>query len=329
MTEITLKKLLTSKMFALTALLVLLTIVVNIGSNGAFFTVINIRIILDSMIITGLLTIGSAMLLVGGALDLSLGAVGTMAGIMFAFLVRDFSLSWPLALMGALIASAAFGALNAVLVNFVRFPAFIATLATMSIAEAAGMMITQGRQVQVADEFMRTVASSRVFNNVVPITVIILAVAFVTYGIILAKTRFGRQVYLSGSNPHATRLVGISPTKVSFVLFINGAALAAIAGIMRAARVGSATTIGITDHQFSGMIAAILGGVSFGGGSGGMLGAFMGLLIFSAFANGMFLLRISSFWNQVLFGMLLLISLSFDYIRSKRASKRKKAVIDA
>jgi len=328
-----LKKIVGTKMFALVVLLALLATIVQIGSNGIFLHPINIRTILDMMIITGMLTIGSAMLLIGGWLDLSMGTVGTMCGMMFAVLLRDLSMHWLPAFLLCLAAAAVIGIINAVLVNYVRFPAFIATLGMASIAEGIAFLFSRGGNVAITDPFMRSFATGRFLNNTVPYSIIILLVFFLVYGLILAKTKFGRQIYLVGGNPQATRLVGISPRKVSFILFINSSVLGAFAGIMFNSRVAAATTLGITDRQFFGLIAAILGGVSFGGGTGGLGGAFMGLLIFSAFANGMFLLGVDSFWNQAIFGMLLLISLAFDYIRgrkmfkvkSKREPKPKKA----
>jgi len=327
MTDITtvLKKIVKTKMFALIILLALLTTIVQIGTNGIFLHPINIRIILDMMIVTGMLTIGSAMLLIGGWLDLSMGTVGTMCGMMFAFLLRDLSFHWLAAILVCLVAAALIGCVNAVLVNIVKFPAFIATLAMASIAEGLAFIFSQGANITLSDPFMRRLATGRILNNQLPFSVIIIVVLFLIYGLILSKTKFGRKMFLVGGNPQATRLVGINSKKVSFILFINSSIMGALAGIMYTSRVGTSDTLGITDRQFFGLIAAVLGGVSFGGGSGGMGEAFVGLLIFSAFANGMFLLGVDSFLNQTIFGLLLLLSLAFDYIRVRTTIKVKRA----
>ena len=328
-----LKKVVKSKMFALIVLLAILTTIVQIGSGGIFLHPINIRTILDMMIITGMLTIAATLLLIAGALDLSVGTVGTMAGMLFAVLLRYHDFHWAAAFILCLVLAALFGVINAVLVNFAKFPAFIATLGIASVAEGVSFLFGGGANVSLSDPFMRNLATGRFMNNTIPFSIIILLVFFLVYGVILSKTKFGRQIYLVGGNPTASRLVGINSRRISFILFINSSVLGAFAGIMFNSRVAASTTLGITDRQFFGLIAAILGGVSFGGGTGGLGGAFMGLLIFSAFANGMFLLRVDSFWNQAIFGMLLLVSLAFDYIRSKGAhksprtkGKRKKAV---
>lgn len=320
-----LKTIVKAKMFALVVLLAILTTVVQIGSGGIFLNPINIRTILDMMIITGMLTIAATLLLISGALDLSVGVVGTMSGMLFAVLLREYSVHWAPAFIICILLAAAFGLINATLVNFAKFPAFIATLAMAFVAEGISFLFSGGANVSLSDPFMRALATGRFLNNTVPFSIIILLVFFLVYGIILAKTKFGRQIYLVGGNPQATRLVGINPRKISFILFVNSSVLGAFAGIMFNSRVAAATTLGITDRQFFGLIAAILGGVSFGGGTGGLGGAFMGLLIFSAFANGMFLLRVDSFWNQAIFGMLLLISLAFDYLRTRGANKKSNS----
>ncbi|MCL2366429.1 MAG: ABC transporter permease [Oscillospiraceae bacterium] len=318
-------KIVKSKMFALIVLLAILSTIVQIGSNGIFLHPINIRTILDMMIITGMMTIGATLLLIAGALDLSVGTVGTMAGMMFAVLLRYHHFHWAVALILCLALAAVFGLINATLVNFAKFPAFIATLGMASVAEGVSFLFSGGANVSLSDPFMRNLATGRFMNNTIPFSIIILLVFFIVYGIILSKTKFGRQIYLVGSNPTASRLVGINSRRISYILFINSSVLGAFAGIMFNSRVAAATTLGITDRQFFGLIAAILGGVSFGGGTGGLGGAFVGLLIFSAFANGMFLLRVDSFWNQAIFGMLLLVSLAFDYMRSRATYRSPRA----
>ena len=319
-----LAKFVKSKMFVLLVILAILATVVAILSEGRFLAVSNIRSILDSMVITSMLAIGAAMLLISGYLDLSMGTVGTAAAVMFAYLMYVQSWQWGSALLLTLVAAAVIGIINATLVTIVRFPAFIATLGMASVAEGLSYIFSSGAQIPVNDPFIRWVGSGRI-GDVFPVSIILLIVAFIVYAVILNKTKFGRQMYLTGGNPHATRLSGINPKKVSFILFINSALLSALAGLLLCSRVASATTTGIKDRQFFGLTAAILGGISFGGGTGGMTGAFVGLLIFSAFANGMVLLRVDSFWTQVIYGLLLLVALTFDYVSKRRSMKLKTA----
>ncbi|MDR0490627.1 MAG: ABC transporter permease, partial [Oscillospiraceae bacterium] len=230
---------------------------------------------------------------------------------------------WIPALVATLIAAAVVGAINATLVNVVRFPAFIATLAMASVAEGLSFLFTQGTTIPLWDPTVRFIGQGKI-GNVLPFSVVLLVVAFVVYGIILSKTKFGRHMYLTGGNPQATRLSGINPKKVSYILFMNSSVLAAVAGVLLPARVASINANGIKSYQFTGLIAAILGGISFGGGTGGMSGAFVGLLIFTAFSNGMVVLSIDAYYNQVIYGLLLLLALTFDYISVRRSLKIEK-----
>ena len=309
-----------TKMFALLLLLAILTTTIAILSEGRFIEISNIRSILDSMAIISFLTVGAAMLLISGNLDLSMGTVGTAAAMMFAYCMRDLAWHWAPALIITMAAAAVIGAINAILVNYARFPAFIATLGMASVAEGLSYTFSNGAQIPVRDPFISWIGTGRI-GDVFPIAIVLMLLAFVVSGVILKKTKFGRHMYLVGGNPHATRLSGINPKKVSFILFINSSLMGAIAGILLSARISVATSTGIKERQFFGLTAAILGGIAFGGGTGGMSGAFVGVLLFSAFSNGMVQLRIESFWNQVIYGLLLLVALMFDYVSNRKSMR--------
>jgi ribose/xylose/arabinose/galactoside ABC-type transport system permease subunit len=310
-------------MFTLLILLILLTVIISIASGGYFISISNIQKILDSMVISAMLTIGAGMLLISGQLDLSMGTVGTAAAIMFAYLLEYSKMHWIPALIFTLVTAAAVGAINATLVNVVKFPAFIATLAMASVAEGLSFLFTQGATIPLWNPTIMFIGQGKI-GNVLPFSVVLLIFAFVIYGIILSKSKFGRHMYLTGGNPQATLLSGINPKKVSYILFMNSSVLAAVAGILLSARVSSINVNGIKAYQFTGLIAAILGGISFGGGTGGMGGAFVGLLIFTAFSNGMVVVGIDTYYSQIIYGLLLLLALTFDYISNKRSLKIEK-----
>ena len=311
-----LKRFFKTKMFTLLIILGLLVLCISVASGGFFIRPSNIQRILDSMFITSMLTIGAAFLLISGHVDLSVGSVGTGAGLMLGFLLRNLSFSWLPALALVLLMAAAFGALNATLVNIFRFPAFIATLAVASVAEGLSYTFSGGAFIPVTDVFIRFIGAGRI-GGAVPVSIVVVLAMFISYGLILSKTKFGRQAYLVGGNPQASFLSGINPKKISYALFVNSAVLAALAGVLLAARTTQASSIGIKGQQFTGLTAAILGGVAFGGGTGGMGGAFVGLLILTAFANGMVVLHFDSYWSQVINGAMLLLALTLDYVRKR------------
>jgi len=235
-----------------------------------------------------------------------------------AHCITTYGLPWWVAVIAALAVGLLAGAINATLITKLKFQPFIATLAVQSIAEGLAMVACKGTAVNVDNEVLNWIGTFKFANKIIPVAVIIALLVMLIYGIILAKTKFGRMIYLCGGNREAARLVGINPHKICYVLFMNMGALAALSGCMLAARVSSATVTGTNANQFSGVTAAILGGISFGGGSGGMVGAFLGLLLLNCFNNGMTLIGMDPYWQIVASGALLLIALIIDYYSSRK-----------
>ena len=288
---------------------------------GVFFSLNNLRNILSSMVIVALLTIGAGCLIISGSIDLSAGYVGTFCGILIAHLYTNVGMPWLLALLFSILGGCAFGLLNAFLVNELKIQAFIATLATGYIAEGLAYSISPSGTISLSSRFLNWLGSGRI-GAFMPVAIILALVLFFVYGIMLSKTKFGRSVYMVGGNPVASKLAGLNPKKVSYILFVNCAALSALAGILLTSRLGSSTVHGIKQSNFAGVTAAILGGISFNGGSGGMGGAFLGLLIINSFNNGMTVMKVTSYYQNIASGMLLLFALFLDYVASK--SLRKK-----
>ncbi|MDR1589243.1 MAG: ABC transporter permease [Oscillospiraceae bacterium] len=283
----------------------------------------NMKNIVDSMTVVSFLTIGAGCLMISGYIDLSVGAVGTLCGILMAKLLV-LGVWWPIACLLTIAAGAICGIISAILVNELRFQAFIATMAMASITQGFMYIISSGQAVIINDAAVGKIGSGVIFGYL-PVTLVLAVAAFIIYGVLMSGTKFGRDVYLVGGNPEAARLAGIYPKKISYILFFNSGALGGLAGMLFAARVKSATVTGIINSQFSGMTAAILGGVSFGGGAGGLGGAFVGLLILNAFNNGMMILGISPYWQTFASGIILIAALMLDYARASRRARSKLA----
>jgi len=275
------------------------------------------------MAVVAFLTIGAGLLLVSGYLDLSTGAIGTMSGILMAIMLRE-GFWWLAAIVVALIAAGIIGFINALLISRFRLQAFITTLAVSSIISGSGFIITQARSVSIKDPVISYIGTQMI-GGFLPVSVLLALLAFIIYGVILAKTNFGMKIYLVGGNPQAAQLAGLNPRRMLFILFINNAMLGGVSGMLFAARmkIGTTGVTGITTNQFAGLTAAILGGISFGGGEGGLLGAFVGLLIINSFNNGMSVIGMNSNWQPVASGILLLVALTFDYFLQRRRMRRK------
>lgn len=318
MTKKKLNQITGSKLFTLSLLLVIIVVVLEITTKGMLLQLRNIRSILQSITVVSFLTIGAGMLLISGNTDLSLGGVGTLGPMVLAFMLTT-GCPWYLSVLLALIASALCGLCNAFMVNRLNFPTFIATLAMASISKGVAYTISKGKNIDITDPVLTFIGTERLAKYI-PYSIFIAVIALIVYGVILKRTKFGRSVYLIGGNPEASRLSGLRPTVISYILFINASCLACISGILMSARIKTATCNGLSGQQFTGITAAILGGISFGGGTGGMAGALVGILILNVFENGMQLLAIPTYWQTVASGLLLLAALIYDKLAAKRSS---------
>ncbi|MDR1299396.1 MAG: ABC transporter permease [Oscillospiraceae bacterium] len=318
------RKLLRSKTSSLVILLLLIIAFFWIFSrNHSYLKLNNIRNILNSMVIYTLLAVGGGLLIIFGEIDLSPGYIGTAAGAMMAALLSEGGAPWFAVLICCLLFGAAFGAINAALVNELGFQSFIATLATGSfIAAGLAYIMVDGETIEIKDSVIVWIGTGKI-GDVLPVTIIISLTAILIYGTVLAKTKFGRSVYLCGENRVAAHLAGLSPKKLSYILFANSGMLGALAGVLYDARLRAGNLTGTNHYAFPSITAAILGGVALGGGTGNMFGCFLGLLIVSSFNNGLSVMGVSPYWQSVASGLLLLAALVLDYITSRERRPQK------
>lgn len=324
-----LKKFLKSKMLSLLIILLILVVIFTVWSaiiGKRFLNTDTLLSIIDMLVVTSFLAIGSGALLLTGNIDLSTTAIGATGGLFLVVSMKTWLLPWPVALILTLAVCAAFGVINAVLVNEFNFQPFIATMATSSVFKGFQMFISWDHATQAAQNFSYSspftdfLGTYQVFGAI-PITVVLMIIAFLFYGILLSKTKFGDTVYLVGGNPNAARLSGLNPKKISYILFANSAAMSGLAGVVLMARTGQANQLALSNNMFTGLVAAMLGGISFYGGNGGMGGVFVGLLILNTFNKGMAIVNFDAYWSSVLTGVVLVIALSLDFTKTKKLHK--------
>lgn len=303
----------------------IVTIVVFTIFNKHYFSMTNLINILVAASLMGLVAIGETYLVIGGLVDLSAGSVAAFAGVMIAVLL-SIGMNAILAIIAVLGAGVVIGLVNAAAVNKLKLEPFIATLATMSIVRGFAYIICNGRPVFIKDEFVLTIGKYRVFG-LIPIPVILLIAMFIIFGIILAKTRFGRSIYVLGGNKYAARLAGLHPQKIVNVLFVINAVLASLGGIILASRMNSGQPSASAGLEFDAITAAVLGGTAFSGGVGSIFGSVLGVLILQGFNTGLIMLNVPVFWQFVARGLLLFVALAFDYLR--KVSREKEMLADS
>ena len=275
--------------------------------------------IFNAMPLSAFLTTGIALLMISDRLDLSTGANATLCSIMVAYLLREGA---PLiiAILAALVTGVLIGFINAALVNELKVAPFIGTLATSSIATGMVYFIANKNTIDVINPVMRAYGKNMILQYI-PITALFAFGFMIIAGIILHNTRFGRKIYLVGGNPQASMLSGINPKRMSYILFMICGLFAGFAGVTFAARQQSANMLGMTAARFQGITAAVLGGIAFGGGTGGMAGAFVGLLVLNLFSNGMTVMSVHPSVQNIASGLLLIFALTLDFLQKKQAEK--------
>lgn len=305
-------------MFAIMGVFLLFT-----SLNPNYFTTTNVINILVASSLVGLVAIGHTYLIIAGQNDLSPGSLTALSGVLAALFV---SIGVPLVVsfMLTICVCIVVGIFNAFLVNKIRIDAFIATLVTQSIVRGFAYIVCDGKPVAISNATFIEIGKMRILN--LPITVWITIIAFIVFGFILAKTKFGRSVYAIGGNRDAARLAGLNPEKITLISFILMGILCGIGGITFAARMHSGQPSSGINLEFDAITAVILGGVSFTGGVGTMLGTALGVFLIQSFNTGLTMVNVPSFWQYVARGGLLLFALTLDFLRKKN---REKKLIEA
>ena len=309
------------KLILIGAIIVVFALFTSLNKN--FLSVTNLVNILVAASLVGLVAIGHTYLIIAGQNDLSPGSLVAFSGVLAALLV-----SWGINLFIAMIitiaAAALVGVLNAWMVNKIKLEAFIATLVTQSVIRGFAYILCGGKPVSISNSTFISIGKLRFAG--IPFSVWIMIIAFIIFGFILAKTRFGRSIYAIGGNRDAARLAGLNPPKIITISFVMMGVMCGLGGIVFASRMNSGQPSANVNLEFDAITAVILGGVSFTGGVGSMGGTILGVILIQAFNTGLTMVNVPSFWQYVAKGMLLLFALSSDYLRKQ---KRERNLLEA
>ena len=328
------RRLLRSRTTLLLLVLIVFTLVVIVVRSGVldgapfsamltsgFMSRGNLYNIFLNLIIQCIMICGLSCLLIGGNIDLSVAGQATLAALIFAKICSGTSIPWVAALVAALMFGVFCGLINTFLINFLRFPPFIATIGMSSIYSGLSNIWTGSGNVQITRAGFLAVGEMSV--GVFPVLFLFALVLMALYQFILLKTPLGRKVYMVGGNIHAARLSGMNPKRVRMMLLINNSVLASFAGLTWSTRskLASPTAIISAGPDMRVISAAILGGVMFQGGSGDIGGAFVAILLLNVFQNILDVLSVPPYWNVVAQGALLILALILDYFNAERQRK--------
>jgi ribose transport system permease protein len=280
-----------------------------------FLTVSNLLNVLEQTSINAIVAVGMTYVIISGGIDLSVGSVLAVAGIALA-LALEGGLPAPAAIGIALATGTVCGLANGVLITLGRLPPFIATLGMMSVARGAALMLAEGRPISGFSEGFRALATARVV--MVPAPVLLTAVVYLVAHFVLVRTVFGRATYAIGGNEEAARLSGVHVQFHKTAVYGVAGLTSAVAAILLTARLNSAQPTAGTMYELDAIAATVIGGTSLLGGEGTLVGALIGALIMGVLRNGLNLLNVSSFFQQVVIGAVIIGAVLIDMSLKRR-----------
>ena len=298
-------------------LLILLALGLFLANRSEFF--LTQRNLTNIALQTSILTIvafGVAMTMLTGGIDLSVGSVAAFSGAVCAGLLVHHEINVLLAIVAALLVGISIGLVNGLLIVFGKLPPFVATLATMAIARGMTLVYTDGRPITVLDEPFVYLGNGYIGPVPVPVCIMLLLFFFASF--LLTQTKLGRAVYAIGGNAKTAHLAGINVTKGTVFVYGFSAFTASLGGILLTARLWSAQPTTGVGLELEAIAAAVLGGASLFGGVGSILGVIIGVMIIGMLSNGLNLLEISSYYQQVIKGIVFVLAVILDMYAKKR-----------
>jgi ribose/xylose/arabinose/galactoside ABC-type transport system permease subunit len=301
------------------SILLLLGLVLAILSPY-FLKVNNLINVLSMASIPIILAIGQTLVVLTGNIDLSLGAVFSIGGVVPAALMKFLNVPVPIAVLAGVIAGGLMGMANGVLISKVKLPSFIATYGLKVAVTGIAVAILQGYVVYGFPDAFRFLGIDRVLN--IPVPIYVATIVFVLIWFLLRRSTFGRKLYATGANMEAARLSGIKVDWVIIWAFVLAGMLAALAGIIQVSRVNSSHAFLGDTMLLPAIAAVVLGGTSMFGGIGGVFGTVIGALIMSVIDNGLNLVGAPSILQQFIVGVIILLAIVIDQTVRKVTEKQ-------
>lgn len=297
-----------SDRFFILIILLILCVGVSIAAP-AFLSEKNLINILRQISFTAVIAFGSTFVLTGGGIDLSPGSIVSLVSIVSAMCARSGQSALVCLLVGLLL-GALCGGLNGVLISLTGIPPFIVTMGMMSVAAGAALLVSDGRPVSGLSESFIWFGAGKVW--VVPVPVLILLLAALACHVILNRSVFGRHLKAVGSSENAANMCGINVTRVKIVTYAIAGVAAGLAAVMLTARLYSGQPNAGEGMQMDAIAAAVIGGTSLKGGVGTILGTICGSLIIGVINNGMDLLNVNMYWQEIVKGVIIVVAVVID-----------------
>jgi len=285
-----------------------------------FLTSQNFALILQQVMVVGVIAIGQTLIILTAGIDLSCGMIMALGGIVMTKVAADYGLSAPVAIACGIGVTTLFGLINGLLVTKVKLPPFIVTLGTLNIAFAITQLYSNSQTItDIPDGMLWLGNTFRIGDTAIVWGAILMLFLYLVVWIGLRETAPGRHVYAVGNNPEATRLTGIATDKVLLGVYVMAGVFYGIASLLSVARTGAGDPNAGQTENLDAITAVVLGGTSLFGGRGIILGTLVGALIVGVFRNGLTLMGVSSVYQILVTGILVILAVATDQLSRKGA----------
>jgi len=283
-----------------------------------FLTVSNWTIIITQVSINALLAFGVTFVIITGGIDLSLGSIVAVAGVSAAMLAHPDSYPVLVPVFAGLFAGLLIGAFNGFIITKSKIAPFIVTLGTMTIGRGLALILSNGRPVSNLSDSFVFIGSGKIMG--IPVLILILIFMFILCSVILNKTILGRYIYAVGGNEQAARASGINVTQVKMAVYSISGVLAGLAGILLTARITTGQPNAGAGFELDAIAAVVIGGTSTTGGKGSIAGTLVGVLLIGVINNSLDLLNVTSYYQQVVMGIIIIGAVVLDSLNQKSNS---------
>ena len=313
------KSIFSNQLSVVILILIALLIFFSVGTQG-FFSGITFRSILLQTAVVGIITVAQTYVIVTAGIDLSQGAIIGLVTLVTANLMVNAGWAIAPAMILSIVIAVGIGVINGFLVAYLKLPAFIATLGTQYVFKSTALLMTDGRDIYDLPSQISTFGRGSI-GNVFPNLAFIMIIIAIVMHILLRNTSFGRYVYACGSNVTAAEFSGVKTKKVIFLVYVLAGALCGIAGIIMMCRINAGIAICGDGYEMNSICGVVIGGGSLSGGKGTVPGAIVGAFIMAVLSSGLQIMGFSTYWQQFITGIVLLIAVMIDTMRRKKAQQ--------
>lgn len=298
--------------------LVVLCVVLTFASDS-FLTASNLLNVSQQISTNFLIAIGMTFIILLGGIDLSVGSVIAVTGLMMGLMMKNWNMPVFLSLVLGLLFSAVIGLVTGLLITGFDLPPFIATLGMMSIARGAAYTITQGQPIYTFPESFLAITGR--YGGIPVFTILIMLVMFIVAAYVLKFTKYGRYIYAIGGNENCAKLSGINVNKIKCIAYVISGFCCGVAAIVLTSRLDSAVPTNADGAELDAIAAVVIGGTSMSGGEGTLVGTIIGTMIIGVVANGLNLLNVPQGAQRMVKGGIIVLAVIVDVIRRKRSEK--------